>query len=106
MSEEITPEIFRHLVNLAALEMNEEEEEYLRTELNHQLKAIHELEAIEFDPDTRITSHGVPYTKEIRPDLREDMVTPCKEADEILEQAPEVDGGYILVPDIPTEELE
>ena len=56
MPEEITREIFDHLVDLAALEMDEEEADYLRKELNNQLNAIHELEAIEFDPSTPVTS--------------------------------------------------
>jgi aspartyl/glutamyl-tRNA(Asn/Gln) amidotransferase C subunit len=47
----------------------------------------------------------VPYTEPIRPELREDVIDPCKEADEILAQAPEVQDRYIVVPDIPSEEL-
>ena len=49
MSDPITPEIFAHLVDLAALELSPEEAEYLRRQLNNQLKAIHELEAIPLD---------------------------------------------------------
>lgn len=105
MPEEITKEIFDHLVDLAALEMDEEEAEYLRGELNSQLNAIHELEAIELDPDLPITSHGVPYTDAISAPLREDEIEACEEADDIVGQAPEVEDRYILVPDIPTEEL-
>jgi len=45
--EEITREIFDYLVDLAALEMDDEEAVYLRNELNNQLDAIRELEAIE-----------------------------------------------------------
>jgi aspartyl-tRNA(Asn)/glutamyl-tRNA(Gln) amidotransferase subunit C len=106
VTEEITREIFDHLVDLAALELDENEAEYLRHELNSQLQAVHELESIELSEDVEITSHGVPYTDAIRPALREDIVDPCKEADEILEQAAEVRDRYIVVPDIPAEELE
>jgi aspartyl-tRNA(Asn)/glutamyl-tRNA(Gln) amidotransferase subunit C len=105
MPEEITREIFDHLVELAALEMDEEEAEYLQRELNNQLNAIHELEAIQIDSETPITSHGVPYTKTISASLREDEILPCEEADDIVGQAPEVEDRYIVVPDIPTEEL-
>ena len=42
----ITPDLFNHLVELAALELSEDEAEYLRQELNNQMKAIEELEAI------------------------------------------------------------
>ena len=106
MTDEITPEIFRHLANLAALEMEEQEAAYLRKELNKQLKAIRELEAIALGPESIITSHGVPYTEEISAPLRADEILPCEEAKDILAQAPEVEERYIRVPDIPTEELE
>ena len=43
MSDEITPELFNHLVELAALELNPDLAEYLLRELNNQIKAIHEL---------------------------------------------------------------
>jgi aspartyl-tRNA(Asn)/glutamyl-tRNA(Gln) amidotransferase subunit C len=105
VTEKITKEIFDHLVDLAALELDDEEAKYLRSELNNQLQAIYELEAILVDEEIDITSHGVPYTEPIRPELREDVIDPCKEADEILAQAPEVQDRYIVVPDIPSEEL-
>ena len=38
MSDYIAPETFNHLVKLAELEMDAEEAEYLRGELNKQLK--------------------------------------------------------------------
>ena len=104
--ETISRAIFDHLVELAALELTPEEGDYLRRELNSQLKAIRELEAIVVDPGTPITSHGVPYTLEISPPLRPDEARPCAEAEEILAQAPETDGRYIVVPDIPHTDLE
>jgi len=104
--ETISRAIFDHLVELAALELTPEEGDYLRRELNSQLKAIRELEAIGVDPGTPITSHGVPYTLETSPPLRPDEARPCAEAEEILAQAPETDGRYIVVPDIPHTDLE
>ncbi len=105
MTEKITKEIFDHLVDLAALELDDDEAKYLRNALNNQLQAIYELEAIVVDEEIDVTSHGVPYTESIRPELREDVIDHCKEADEILAQAPEVQDRYIVVPDIPLEEL-
>jgi aspartyl-tRNA(Asn)/glutamyl-tRNA(Gln) amidotransferase subunit C len=102
----ITKEIFDHIVELAALELDAEEARYLRSELNDQLRAIRELEAIQVDNNVLITSHGVPYTDAISLPLREDEVEECKEADDILDQAPEVEERYIVVPDIPHEVLE
>lgn len=107
MKEEfISRATFDHLVDLAALELDESQAEYLRRELNHQLGAIHELEAIPLSPDVQTTSHGVPYTDESRPFLREDRWQPYPHPEEILEQAPEVNEGYIVVPDIPHTTLE
>ena len=106
MSEQITVELFDHLVNLAALDLSAEEAEYLRRELNNQLKAIHELETIPLSPETKSTSHGVPYTPAITPAIRADEWLPYPNPDEIIAQAPETEDRYIIVPDIPHEELE
>jgi aspartyl-tRNA(Asn)/glutamyl-tRNA(Gln) amidotransferase subunit C len=102
----ISPEIFQHLVQLAALELDHDEAEYLRRELNQQLQAIRDLESIELPMDLPITSHGVPYVAETRPGLRKDESAPSDKADAILEQAPEVEDRFIVVPDIPRTELE
>jgi aspartyl-tRNA(Asn)/glutamyl-tRNA(Gln) amidotransferase subunit C len=101
MTETITPELFQHLVQLAALELNPEEAEYLRKELNNQLKAIKDLEAIPLDKDTSVTSHGVPYTTQTTPPLREDAWIPDPSVKEIMSQTPHSEDGYIIVPDIP-----
>jgi aspartyl/glutamyl-tRNA(Asn/Gln) amidotransferase C subunit len=97
--------VFDHLVDLAAMELGEDEKQYLRQELNQQLQAIQELEAIQVDDSTPITSHGVPYAPGIRPALREDEIEPCPEADDIVERAPDTTDRYIVVPDIPHEDL-
>jgi aspartyl/glutamyl-tRNA(Asn/Gln) amidotransferase C subunit len=106
MSEEITPEIFNHLVTLAALELDEKQAAYLRRELNQQLKAIHELEAIPLDADLKVTTHGVSYNQANSPALREDTWQPHPNPDEILAQAPQVEEHHIIVPDIPHEKLD
>lgn len=106
MADEITPEIFAHLVELAALELEPREAEYLRRELNNQLKAIHELEAIPLDPSTPITSHGVPYSPRTRPPLRPDEWRAHPNPHDILELTPESEDGYFVVPEIPHEILE
>jgi aspartyl/glutamyl-tRNA(Asn/Gln) amidotransferase C subunit len=105
MTDEITPELFTHLVELAALELAPSEAEYLRRELNNQLKAIHELEAIPLDPTTPVASHGVPYTVDTSPSIREDVAVPYPDPAKLLQTAPETDDGYIVVPDIPHEKL-
>jgi aspartyl/glutamyl-tRNA(Asn/Gln) amidotransferase C subunit len=106
MTDEISPEMFAYLVGLAALELDEQQAEYLRGELNHQLKAIHELEAIPLDENVPISLHGVSYPPEISPSLRPDEWQPDPHSAAILGQAPRQAGGYIEVPDIPHTTLE
>ncbi len=106
MTDPISPEIFDHLVDLAALELDAEESDYLRAELNKQLKAIDELAAIPLDENLPATSHGVPYTAQIRPQLRSDKWIACDNPEDILSQVPHLAENYILVPDIPHESLD
>lgn len=104
-SEPIPPDLFAHLVELAALALDPQEADYLRGQLNRQLAAIRELEAIPLDEGVEITSHGVPYTPAISPPPRRDEQQPSPQADAILAQAPETEGRYIVVPDIPHTDL-
>ena len=101
MTETIPPDLFAHLVGLAALELDAAEAEYLRRQLNHQLKAIHELESIPLDESVPVTSHGVPYTAATSPASRPDVWQPYPNPQEILEQAPLVEENYVIVPEIP-----
>lgn len=106
MSEQIPPDVFEHLVALAALKLDPEEGEYLRGQLNNQLKAIQELEAIPIPPDTPLAAHGVAYPPAVSQAPRPDDWVPSTEAQAILDQAPRTADGYIVVPDIPHTELE
>ncbi len=105
MTEEITPELFIHLVELAALELSAEEGEYLRKQLNNQLKAIHELESFPLDPSTPVASHGVPYTSVSSPSIREDKIAIYPSAEKLILGAPETEDNYFVVPDIPHQSL-
>jgi aspartyl/glutamyl-tRNA(Asn/Gln) amidotransferase C subunit len=105
MPGEITKELFDHLVDLAALELKPDETEYLRKELNKQLKVIEELVAIPLDESTPAASHGLPYSAAIRPPLRADESASSGIAAEILAQTPETEADYIVVPEIPHETL-
>jgi len=104
MPDEITPELFEHLVELAALELEPEEAEALRRQLNNQLNVIHELAAIDIT-GVPITTHGVPYGPVLSQPLRPDAVQDCDDPEAILAQAPQVEDRYVVVPDIPHEEL-
>jgi aspartyl-tRNA(Asn)/glutamyl-tRNA(Gln) amidotransferase subunit C len=104
--EDISPEVFDHLVQLAALELDSSQSEYLRRELNKQLASIRELGAIQLDDNLPAASHGVPYPPDHKPALREDEWEACPEAEAITTQAPQFEDGYIIVPDIPHTTLE
>ena len=106
MPEIITPEIFKKLVGLASLDVGEEEGEYLRQQLNNQLSSVAELEAIQLDEDLEVSAHGVAYTAEITPAMRADELDSYKDPAKILENAPESEDGYFVVPNIPIEGLD
>lgn len=101
----ITEQVFQHLVELAQLDLDQAQAEYLRAQLNAQLDVIRQLDEIEVGDDIPASSHGVPYSPLDRGPERADQVQPSNLADEILENAPETEGRYIVVPDIPHEEL-
>lgn len=105
MSEQITPEVFNHLVELAALELTPEEADYLRRQLNNQLTAIDDLSQVPLDPDTPVASHGVPYTRATSALIRADEWHPHPDPAKLLKGAPEVDDGYIVVPEIPHQDI-
>ena len=107
MPDDISPELFDRLAELAALELKADEKEYLRGQLNGQLRAIHELERIPMPEGVPPAAHGVPSPPENRPPLRADAASvDAHLAERILAQAPQADEGYFVVPDIPHEELE
>jgi Asp-tRNA(Asn)/Glu-tRNA(Gln) amidotransferase C subunit len=106
MSDEITPDLFNHLVQLAALELNPEESGYLRREMNNQLRSIRELIAIPLDSDLPIESHGIAYSEVISAKSRLDDWLAYPAPEKLLAQAPETDQGYIIVPEIPHKDLE
>ena len=106
MKEKITAEVFAHMVDLAALELSAEEAEYLRRELNNQLAAIDELEAVPLDDSVALAAHGVPYSPQTSQGTRQDNPQPFARPDEIIEGGPKTRDGYFVVPDIPHEDLD
>ncbi len=106
MGESISREDFRRLAELASLELPEEEAEYLRKELNNQMISIEVLESIPIDAETGKAAHGLPYTDLNSAPPREDISRQDPNRQAILDQAPELEDGYIVVPDISHQELE
>lgn len=105
MTDEITSELFAHLVELAALELEPAEAEYLRGQLNNQLKAIHELAAIPLDESVPVASHGVPYSPDMSAQPRADEWNPERDPARLISAAPETEDGFIVVPEILHEDL-
>jgi aspartyl-tRNA(Asn)/glutamyl-tRNA(Gln) amidotransferase subunit C len=97
LPEKITREMFDKLVSLAALELDEKESEYLRTELNHQLAAVKELSEIPIDEDVQPSLHGIDCQGN---PPRPDEWQPFPDPDAILALAPEREGRYFVVPEI------
>ena len=106
MKDKIASDVFNRLVDLASLELQEGEGEYLRKELNNQMVSIEVLESIPIDAETGTAAHGLPYTDKNSPVPREDISRQDPNREDILKQAPELEDGYIVVPDISHEELE
>ena len=101
MNDQISVEVFNHLVGLAALELSPEEAEYLRRQLNQQLQVIEQLKAIEMDENVPANLHGISYDRFNTLPIREDILKPCPDAKSILAQAPQSQDGFYSVPDIP-----
>ncbi len=106
MTNFISAELFDHLVDLAALQLDAQESEYLRAQLNNQLNAIQELAAIPLEDDVPPSSHGVAYTAAISPAPRQDVWMPYANTEDILSQAPQTGDRYIIVPEIPHTDLQ
>jgi len=106
MKDKITPDDFQRLADLASLELPQEEAEYLRGELNNQMISIEVLESIPIEADTGTAAHGLPYTDYNSPSPRKDEASQDPHRQDILDQAPELEDGFIVVPDISHEELE
>jgi aspartyl/glutamyl-tRNA(Asn/Gln) amidotransferase C subunit len=106
MPDEISPELFAHLVDLAALELTPDESDYLRRQMNNQLKAIRELASIPLDSEIVVAPHGITYSSEISPRNRKDEWGAYPDPERLLKQAPEVENEYMIVPEIPHKDLE
>lgn len=104
--EEISPQLFDHLVRLASLQLESSEADYLRSELNHQLQSIRELVSIHIPPAVEMTIHGIPYPPGQPDELREDIPALFDEVRELLNQAPDLVEDQFAVPDVPHTTLE
>ena len=102
----IDPETFSHLIELASFEFEPDQADYLRDQMNRQLKTIDELAAVPIDENVPTEIHGVPYPAENRLDLRDDKSSHFPDRDHLTAQFPQFEDGYVIVPDIPHQELD
>jgi aspartyl-tRNA(Asn)/glutamyl-tRNA(Gln) amidotransferase subunit C len=102
----INSETFAHLVELASFEFEPDQADYLLEQLNKQLKTIQELEAVPIDENITVEIHGVSYTQSLSQALREDTSLTFPDRDELIGQFPRFEDGYVIVPDIPHQELD
>jgi aspartyl-tRNA(Asn)/glutamyl-tRNA(Gln) amidotransferase subunit C len=102
----IDPDTFSHLVELASFEFEPDQADYLRDQLNNQLKTIQELEAVPIDENITVEIHGVPFPQSFSQALRKDTSSKFADRDELIGQFPRFEDGYVIVPDIPHQELD
>jgi len=84
-----------HVAHLARLGLTDDELTLLQGQLNHILEQYAKL--------AELNTEAIPPTAqtiELENILREDVVTPSLPVDEVLRNAPDAAGGYIVVPAI------
>ena len=106
MEQRISRATFDHLVKLAELELTPADANYLHQELNNQLSAIEQLQAIPLEEDIPISLHGVASPPEESQPLRADVWQPFEDVCLILDQVPDLVEDQISVPEIPHKTLE
>ena len=96
---EITPEVVRHLAQLARIGLTDAEVEHLTTELGAIVDAVATVREVA-TPDVPATSHPVPLGMVTRPDVVGETLTP----EQALAGAPAVTDGRFQVSAILGEE--
>ena len=95
MSERISTEQVAHVARLARLDLTEEDLEHYTDQLAAILDHAADIEALDLEGVEPMT-HPVPLVNV----LREDIVRPCLDRDEVLAAAPAAESGRFKVPPI------
>lgn len=95
MSERISPEQVAHVARLARLDLTDDELEHYTDQLAAILDHAADIEALDLEGVEPMT-HPVPLVNV----LREDIVRPCLDRDEVLAAAPAAESGRFKVPPI------
>ena len=96
---EITPEVVRHLADLARIDLDEGEITSLTRELGQIIDAVAKVQEVATS-DVPATSHPIPLTNVFRPDVPGETLTTAQ----ALAGAPEHDGSRFKVSAILGEE--
>jgi aspartyl-tRNA(Asn)/glutamyl-tRNA(Gln) amidotransferase subunit C len=88
----LTNEQVEHVAMLARLGLSDEERERLREQLSSILGHIDQLRAVDTS-DIPPTAQVIP----LAPVLRDDVVEPSLTVEQVLANAPRVEGGFIKV---------
>jgi aspartyl-tRNA(Asn)/glutamyl-tRNA(Gln) amidotransferase subunit C len=95
VSERISPEQVTHVARLARLDLTDDELEHYTDQLAAILDHFADIEALDLEGVEPMT-HPVPLINV----LREDVVRPCLDRDEVLAAAPAAESGRFKVPPI------
>lgn len=95
MAGRISPADVAHVARLARLDLTDEEMERFAEQLGAVLEHARDVEALD-TAGVPPTAHPLP----LRNVLREDVVVPGLDRDEVLAQAPEAESGRFRVPRI------
>jgi aspartyl-tRNA(Asn)/glutamyl-tRNA(Gln) amidotransferase subunit C len=95
VSERISPEQVAHVARLARLDLTDDELEHYTDQLAAILDHAADIEALDLEGVEPMT-HPVPLLNV----LREDIVRPCLDRDEVLAAAPAAESGRFKVPPI------
>lgn len=107
-----SPGILDKLIELAQFALAPERKKYLQQALNAQREALAKIEEAiklmeaEGVPESAIMTHGIVFSPEIEPPLRDDVILDSGIQKMILNNAPQHDGECFLVPPPKHEQLE
>lgn len=95
MAEPLSRDVVAHVAHLARIELDDDEIEHFRARLARVLEHAAEIEGLDLD-DVEPTSHVVALSNV----LRDDVVGPTLDRDEVLAEAPSTEAGQFRVPAI------
>lgn len=91
----IDEKLVRHIADLAALELTEEEVNKFKNQLGRILEYIEKLQELELT-NVEPFEHNIPREKK----FREDKVIPSETMEACLDNAPEAKDSYFKVPKV------